>query len=518
MSFKLRSLIPYGNFDAVIAAIAGFWLIQLCARHGGIGVSPDSVVYISTAANIHDHGKIYDFSGFPMMDFPAFYPIFLSGVQFLTGHSVLSFGPVLNGLLFAVLNFCCGWLMEHFTYRSRLYKWILLSCIVLSPCLLEVYCMLWSETLFHLLLLFFIICCGRYFLAHSTGALLLMGLVAALACVTRYAGVSFIIMGGLMILCDWRLAWKKKIGHGLLFGIISISLLLLNIYRNRLVTGTLTGYREKAITSFSKNLHDFGSVLCDWIPFIDEGFRWAGAVGALFILFLTGIFLVRLFRRQHFFSYENIALSFFIVYAVFILATASLSRFQPLDSRLLSPLFIPWLWGGSYWILSLLRGRAATYLSSKWRIIIILAGLALAVSFQVGQWQVNAENWEGVKYAGIPGYTEDQWKQSETMGYIRTHMEKFQSGTPIFSNAFEGIWFFTAIRSDMLPHKDLPWDVKEFLGERQFYVVWFDDAINTDLVTIDFITRYKKLVSTERFHDGTIYYFTTEAPAEKTDK
>ncbi|HTI10929.1 MAG TPA: hypothetical protein VL832_20305 [Puia sp.] len=524
MSLKLRSIIPYGNFDSLVAALAGFWLIQICARHGGIGVSPDSVVYMSTAASIHDHSAINDFTGLPMMDFPAFYPLFLSGVQFLTGHSPLSYGPVLNGLLFGVLIFLCGWMMEQFTWplnylKVKPYKWILLSCILFSPCLLEVYCMIWSETLFLLLLLIFIICARRYFLSHTTAALLWMGLVAALACVTRYAGVSFILLGELLILCDEALTWKKKIGHGLLFGLAACSLLVLNIYRNRLVTGTLTGYREKAIVTFGTNLHDYGSVLCDWMPFTDEDFSGATWVGAFFILFCTGLFLYRLIRKRDFFSYENIALSFFVVYSVFILATASLSRFQQLDSRLLSPLFIPWLWGSTSWIVDVLQGRALIYsrYSIQWRLFLMVGSLALAISFQVGQWRVNAENWEGVKYAGIPGYTEDQWKKSETMAYIRGHQELFGAGTPTFSNAYEGIWFFTGLRTEMLPHRDLPWDVKEFLNEKQFYVVWFDDAINTDLVTIGFITQHKRLVNTLRFHDGTIYYFTTEALAEKPE-
>ena len=519
MSSKLRSLIPYGNFDTLIAAIAGFILIQLCARHGGIGVSPDSVVYMSTAASIHDHGVINDFSGLPMMDFPAFYPIVLSGVQFLTGRSALSFGPVFNGLLFATLISLCGWLMGKFTWPLKGYKWILLSCIVLSPCVLEVYCMLWSETLFLLLSLLFILFIRRYFLSHTTASLILPAFIAALACVTRYAGVSFILTGGLLLLCDRGLPWKKKIGHLLLFGVISSSLLALNIYRNRLVTGTLTGYREKAIVGFSTNLHDFGSVLCDWLPFIDDEYRWAGIVGACSILFCMGIFLYRLLRQRNFFSYENIGLAFFVVYTVFILATASLSRFQQLDSRLLSPLFIPWLWGSTSWIADCLRNPEASALRLPFTIRpwLIAGALAAAVCFQIGQWRVNAENWEGVKDAGIPGYTEDEWKHSETMRYINTHKELFSPHTPTYSNAFEGIWFFTGLRTDMLPHKDLPWDVKEFLKDTSCYVIWFEDAVNTDLITIDDIRHYKKLVSEQNFGDGVIYFFTTDPSAAKTN-
>ena len=85
MQRNLKSILFSRNNDSLPAAIAGFVLIQLLSRHGGIGVTPDSVVYLSTAQNIHDHGVINDFTNSPLMDFPAFYPIFLSGIIFLTG-------------------------------------------------------------------------------------------------------------------------------------------------------------------------------------------------------------------------------------------------------------------------------------------------------------------------------------------------------------------------------------------------------------------------------------------------
>src|ERR1700754_2487836 len=190
MKFNLRSIVFSGDYDAVPVAVAGFFVIQALCAYGGIGVSPDSVVYISTAQNIHDHGAINDFTNMPVMDFPAFYPIFLSGIIFLTGKTVLSFGPVLDGLLFGLLIWLCGWMMNRFSTFSRWYKWTILLFIVLSPCLLEIYSMIWSETLFILLSVLFMIVAHRYFQTHSVRWLLVLGLVAALSCVTRYAGVS----------------------------------------------------------------------------------------------------------------------------------------------------------------------------------------------------------------------------------------------------------------------------------------------------------------------------------------
>src|SRR5690242_14490307 len=101
------------DLDSFIAALIGFLLIQTWASHSGIGVSPDSVVYMTTAANIRHHGVINDFTGTPMMDFPAGYPIFLSSIMLVTGLEPMQFATVLNGLLFGIVIFLSGWMMQR---------------------------------------------------------------------------------------------------------------------------------------------------------------------------------------------------------------------------------------------------------------------------------------------------------------------------------------------------------------------------------------------------------------------
>ncbi|HEY6899069.1 MAG TPA: hypothetical protein VI233_00440 [Puia sp.] len=509
----LQSKLRSGNYDALLAAIAGFILIQLLCGFGGIGVSPDSVVYLSTAQNIHDHALINDFTNQPVMDFPAFYPIVLSGVLFLTGDaSALSFGPVLDGLLFGLLIWLCGWMMDRFSVAIRWYKWPILLFIVLSPCLLEIYTMIWSETLFLLLSVLFMIACHRYFRTHSIGSLVLIGVIAGLSCVTRYAGVAVVAMGGLLMLCDGRLRWGwRKTGHMALYGVLSLSFLALNLYRNYMLTRTLTGYREKGLTPFLTNLHDFGSVFCDWLPFFNERYGAAVFVALVFLVLITGIFVRRLVRRTGFFSYDTIAISLFVVYGGFILYTATVSRFQQLDSRLLSPLFLPWLWGSTIWIPGVLR-RAA----SMWKTLGAGLTAAAAACFLWGEIKAWRENWEGIHYAGIPGYTETQWLKSQTLAYVREHKERFQRPGTVYSNASEGLWFLAGgMKSDLMPHRDFPEDIAYLYRSKYFVVIWFNDADNSDLITIDDIKANKHLVEELDFNDGAIYFFkdSVEPPA-----
>jgi hypothetical protein len=509
MKLNLRHALLSGDYDAVPAAIAGFILIQLLCAYGGIGVSPDSVVYISTAQNIHDHGAINDFTHMPVMDFPAFYPVFLSSVLFLTGSKVLSFGPILDGFMFALLIGLCGYIMNRFNHVTRGYKALLLVFIVLSPCLLEIYSMIWSETLFLLLSILFLIVAHRYFRTHSLQWLAAMGLVAGLACVTRYAGVSLIALGGLLLLCDGGLRWSpRKFGHWGLYGLVALLPLALNLYRNLQLTETLTGYREPGQTPFSANLRMFGSVLCDWLPFFNERYDAATVVAFLFILGITGRFVYRLVRRTQIFSYSNLALSYFVVYGGFILVTATVSRFQPLDSRLLSPLFLPWLWGSSNWIPPALKRCPP-----RWKVGAILVSLGAAACFIIGEVRDFKENWEGIHYAGIPGYTETSWKESETMAFARSHKDSLEKAGPIYSDAFEGLWFLANVDADLLPHKDNSEDIRYMMKQDHFTVVWFDDAVNFDLIDVEFIQTRKQLVDELHFKDGAIYYFRTGPPS-----
>jgi len=508
MKRNLRSLLLSGDLDAVPVAIAGFFIIQALCAYGGIGITPDSIVYISTAQHIHDQGAINDFTNMPLMDFPAFYPIFLSGIQFLTGHGVMAFGPALNGLLFALVIFLCGWMMNRFLHRSRGYTLVLLLIIAGSPCLLEVYSMIWSETLFLVLSLLFMIGCYHYFRTHAMRWLVFIGLIAGLACVTRYAGISLAGMGGLLMLCDAGLRWgRRKLGHIGLYVVLSSLFLSLNLYRNKHVTGTLTGYREPGITPLWLNIHDFGSVLCGWLPFLSDRYQAATGIAVLFIILITGLFLFRFFRKTCFFSIDTIALSYFVVYTAFILFTATVSRFQQLDSRLLSPLFLPWLWGSTCWINGALR--RSTSASFRRRVGLGLC-LVAAGCFIAGEFQTFQENWSGIHDAGIPGYTENTWRKSETMAFVRAHRDSLEyiprMGT-LYSDAFEGLWFLAGVRSDLLPHKDNADDIRYMMKADRFTVIWFDDAVNTDLISIDFIKTKKPLVRETHFSDGAIYYF-----------
>ena len=250
------------DISALFSAIAGFCIILLFTHHGGIGVSPDSVVYTSVARNIYYHHQLEAYNHMPLVDFPVFYPVFLSVSVFVSGLVLVALGPVLNGLLFGLLIYLCGVAFRK-SSTTITTRWALYISLIISPALLDVYTMLWSETLFIVLSIVLLLLTYRYCQKTSLTVLIGMAVCAGLACITRYAGITLIATGGFIILFRLATPLRKRIGHTLLFGSVSSAFLLANLLRNAQITCTLTGVREKGVTPFFTNMRYCGMVLCD---------------------------------------------------------------------------------------------------------------------------------------------------------------------------------------------------------------------------------------------------------------
>ena len=488
------------NTDSLLTAAAGFIIIILFTRHGGIGIEPDGVVFSTAAENFAANGKLADYTGNAVVEFPAFYPLFLGGLMILTGLKPLVLAPVLNALLFAAIIYFSGNMMERFSYQSKWYKRAVLSCIVLSPGLLEVYSMLWAETLFMLWLLLFMMTLHRYFQSYSRRALIAVSIIASLASVTRYAGVTIIGTGAILLLLDSRLSVGRKLADVLLYSLISPLLLMINLARNYAVRGTTTGHRERSITSLKTNLHDAGSVFYDWIPFLHGDHASAGWIIIFLIAGLAWICIKQFLQNRRLNTYENMAACFSLVYISFMVIIASISRFETLNSRFMAPAFIPLIWSGSSWIVSAFQRAGKS--KKKW---VFLFCLIIFLSFQYNQLAADYETWDGVKDAGIPGYAEDQWRYSETVLFIQKDSLPFQKGYTIYSNANDAIYFFTGRHGKFLPHKEDHPGINQFLNDRHCYVVWFNDGDDPDLVNRDFIVNIKKMKLQKQFGDGAIY-------------
>lgn len=491
----------YRYWDALLAASVVFVWILLYARHGGIGVSPDSVAYLSAADNIVHRFSFTDYNDLPFIQFPLGYPVFLAVIQLVCPNNLIQTAPVLNGLLYSGLLFMSSYLFRQMRSYHPVARLLLLLFLATSSALLEVYSMLWSETLFLFLILLFLILFRRYLLTLQYRDLFIVAMVAAIVFVVRYAGITTILTGSLLILLNGQLSGKRKLRHLLVFGVLGISLASWNLIRNQLMSGTFTGVRQKATRTLTENLDHVGEVLRYWFPLPESVPSWTFVAGAMILLIALLYVVYALLQQQYFTGTEHIVALFVLIYAAFMLTISSVSRFESLSSRLLAPAYIP--------ILLLLATGSVYLVQQKQLPIKILSMLLVLGAYGYAQQHHYANNsytWEGVSYAGIPGYTEDQWKKSPLIAYMKNR-ERVFTGTTIFSNANDALFFLSGIGAFPLPHKDLPEEIRSFRQNKSFYMVWFFYGENPDLIGLEYIKQHYPIKASWQFKDGIIFSF-----------
>ncbi|MEO8885891.1 MAG: hypothetical protein ABI367_07485 [Mucilaginibacter sp.] len=491
------------KYDTLVFSAIGFYLIYLYTRYSGIGISPDSIMYTSAARSFSGHGTLTTFNNSPIVDFPVFYPLFLGVITFITRIDPIVAAPILNGLLFATVIYLCGWLMQRFNNANYVYKWLMLIAIVLSPSLLQIYTYLWSETLFILLSLVFIIAYKRYLVKHNTTTLLIVAFIAALSTITRYAGVTIIGTGGLLLLLDRNLILKKKIIHIIIYSVTAVSLLVLNLLRNALLAKTITGPREPSITSFSKNVYYLGTVLCDWLNISEDHYYLAMPLAIIILAGITGLFIYHNLTRKTD-SYEHIILTFTVLYAFFMVISATFSRFQQLDTRLLAPLFIPLLWSCTWWCNKAIKKLRF----NKFKSVAAWSAFALLLLiFSYNQLYADIDRYDSESDYGVPGYTDDTWNKSPFVNFLKYNTNIYKPGVPIYSNAYEAVYFASGVQAKLLPHQFFTNKIAKFYAVKHYYLVWFNNYTNPELIDLKDILKRQKLVKLYEFKDGAVYEY-----------
>ena len=199
------------------AAVIAILLIILGTSKYGPGISADSVAYMHAARSLAA-GKGYVYFGFdaPFIQWPPLYPSLLAIAELL-GLDVATAANYLNAFILGLIIFIFGvWAAKNIRYRIYV-LWGLVALVFSVP-LLYVSRYVWSEPLFILLLLLFIIEVEKYIKTQKHGFLLLAAVFAALACMTRYIGVVLVLTGVVVILLQ-RKKFVNRLCSILVFGL-----------------------------------------------------------------------------------------------------------------------------------------------------------------------------------------------------------------------------------------------------------------------------------------------------------
>ncbi|MCH9024047.1 MAG: hypothetical protein IH931_01825 [candidate division Zixibacteria bacterium] len=484
------------------AAVAAMIIVILMTSRFGIGISPDSACYFSIAENvIAGNGyAIYDLQ--PAVAWPPLYTtaLALAGL-FDIDYSL--WARILNVLLAGgIVLLTSLWLLSNF--GLSLLSLIGILGTLLSSALLGVAKFAWTEPMFNLLVLFFLLAAIRIDKTPKLKDIVLLSILAALATMTRYIGVTLI---GFYLLWLWigGLPYKTKLKYSLIFGGLSLAPLIIWLIRNYSITSTLTGYRASSAVPVFKNilytLDTFSLWLFTTHAYIE--FRIA-----IFCLILALFFILMLKTIKSSALSDNIKMKlkafgiFALIYVLYLIIASSIVAFDRIDYRLLSPVYIPILLFLIILIDSIIFSRrwpkqAAAIFSILW-IVFLSVGLFKEVRAAISE--------------GAGGYSTISWQNSELAGYL---IENPPDGIT-YSNFPDGIYALTGLPASMSPGKyprhspesttdDLDFLAAKLDKQENVYLAWFNYNSRRLLYEPDELSSNFELILIVEKSDGALY-------------
>jgi 4-amino-4-deoxy-L-arabinose transferase-like glycosyltransferase len=434
--------------------ILGIFLHRFSSWNWGIGVSHDSIFYISAAENFLEGNGISRIGGGnvvkPLTHFPPLYPLSLSFLGYFIGvreaadwSAAILFG--INAVLIVLIIF-----QGSKSLSASLFGGLL---VLISPLLIDIHFEAMSEPLYLASTLTSLILLVCYLSHRKNWQLILAALAASLAYLTRYVGISVLLTGVLSLLFVYRESYRTKFKKIALFGTISFIPNLLWYVRNYLLTGSLTN-RVLTFHPVTKDKLNEGLLsLSEWIFSESTPIGLGlGSVSFIFFIVIIGFFLKfndekRLRSNKDVIQENPLPVLIVLHILVYIgLLFSSLTFFDistGLNNRILLPLYIMFLILGVIgiqWIVERSKGtmRKALYLAGA------LLFVVLFIVYANRSWElIGAMRQEG------SGFNSASWRNSETIAILN----RMDPGAIVYSNEAFPVYYLTGIGAYGIPEK-----------------------------------------------------------------
>jgi len=502
------------SVDHIIISFFSFLGIMICLYQTssfGIGVSPDSVGYISAARSILDGDGIKVYTGDYYVYWPPLFPILLAAFGFF-GLDPSEVSRYLNAGIFGTIIILSGiWLLKNISNKGLIFFGVTLFS--LSPALIGISVYAWSEPLFIFLILLWLNQITLFLNNNTLNYLVIAAIYVALATLTRHIGVIAIAASILLIIIKPNIEYLDKLKSCALFTLIASFPISLWWLRTWFVSNTLTGTRTPSDVSFIEAGIKALETLSGWlIP------SWTStAIRIPFLTLFLLMFLIVLISRvpkkfNNLFICNAISsiqphIIFLIMYTLFITLLASSAAFDPLGDRLLSPIYI------SFWFLTIYTLDRLLNIDNFKKIkpfIVVLFGLWVAV-YPARSALFEAEK----RYEEGEGYASKEWREDTVLNFIKT--EKI--GGLLYSNVPEATYYLIGINSLPTPRKyqyqtriaaeDLTNLIKTLKSEKT-HLAWFNRKKREYLFSLEEIKKSIKLKPIFESSDGGVYNLTPE--------
>lgn len=473
----------------------------------GIGTSPDSAGYIHQARALSAGGGLAELG----TQWPPLYPLALAATTVFAGDP-LAGGRWLNALLFAGNVALLAALLARTVGNRWLASGGVLLLLTAAP-MLTVHAYAWSEALFLWLGFSGLAVLERYLRAAQGRLLLLAAGLLALAALTRYAGLPFILTGMLAIVLFAEMPLPARIRTSVRFGLVSSLPLLLWLGWSFLQSGT-AGNRELAFHPIGR-AHIWQAIftVTGWLQ-LPAATPGVVRLLVLAILLLGSAMVTAIWwRRRDVHQVPAVQpcmvwlLALFVpVYLAFLALTISfLDANTPLDDRILAPIYVAVLFLA-------LTGLGAALLMAKRRQAVrvaILGGLGVVMLVQLA----SAASWVHTHRQLGLGYSSPAWQQSETIAAVST----LPPEVVVFSNAPEVIDLVAQREALSLPRKHAAMRGEMNAGyedevaavqralAKGAVIVYFDALANRPVASPDELAERMALTRLSRLSDGMIF-------------
>jgi hypothetical protein len=417
-----------------------------------VGFDADSVTYIGVGRNIaHGHGITYPFKdpGTRMTDFPPGYPLLLGAADAI-GLPIIGFAHVFQALLLGVAGaFAAG--LVWVASRSRSFTAVAFVLVVAAPSFLEVFSTVYTEPLAIVLELAALLLLASYVRDpdRRVGWLVGASVCAALSPVVRWAGVSVIATGVLVLLVASGGERRERWRRAAVWGGLTLVPTLVAVVANRGGGGSGTSRSFAWHPIGWSYVHDGFDAVASWFLPRQVHDRWLfGAVIVLGALVATAWCAVRLGREGVRRAGERagpavvVPWLFVLVYTATIVASISVfDAATPLDTRILAPLYaalVPAALGAvaGWWHAPERRDEATRAVAFALVVVVALVGFR-ALTTATGSQDYRL------------GYATTHWHRSPLMRDI----EALPPGTLVVTNAPEAVYLQTGRAARALPGK-----------------------------------------------------------------
>ncbi len=430
MRALIARLRPDG-FTSLLILIAILGMMHLLIRTStyGAALRNDSLTYLSAAESFAAGLGWINHRGLPLLLHPPFFSVVLGFIS-LFGIEPVDAGRFVNIATFGAIIAISGLYLGR-NLRSRLLA-LGVAVVIMTSFYFSHFCSyVLTEPLFILFALLALMPLGAFPNRRSEKrALAFSVVVAALASVTRYIGITVIFSAVLVILARRGKPVRAKLRDAVVYAIFSsIPLALLMAY-NWTVTNTLAGDRSALASgqSLFESLSQIGwgvgrrffpsAMGPDWLVY--------PALGGVGLAVVGVVAFVTISRKERSLPHRWAPFLPFAVFALVYLVTLVLvmpfTSADPISARFLLPAVVPVLLVGAFlldqFLHSEVRGKMAAV---KWVLAtFILMGCVANVGFNV---QRNLDATVSALATGYEGntYNTAHWADSEIGEYLRIH-------------------------------------------------------------------------------------------------